>query len=147
MAIDADQSGLQSRSHDFLRRFGLRIKARRRPGFFAGSDSIETRALQPLHPIAPADREAGASGASSGLQFVTVRLEFHSKRRELATSSRIDVTLPASQFGLLSVCWRCRGLSGRDNEYRGSEKQCGGRAAGYPSENRGRFQPIRDMVH
>jgi len=80
-------------------------------------------------------------------QLVTVGLEFHSKRRELATSSRIDVTLPASQFGLLCVCWRRRGLSRRDNEDRGSEKQCGDRAAGYPSEKRGRLQPIRDMVH
>jgi len=79
-------------------------------------------------------------------QLVTLRLPIHSKRGELATSGRVHVTLPASHTGLLSVCRRCCGLPGRE-DHRGSNKQRGDRAPSYPSENRRRLQPIRDIEH
>jgi hypothetical protein len=72
-------------------------------------------------------------------QLMPVRLEFRSQRRKLAASRRTHVTLPASHTGLLCVCRRCRGLSGRENDHRGNEKQSGNRAAGYRSENCGRL--------
>jgi hypothetical protein len=68
---------------------------------------------------------------------MTVRLEFRSNRRKFAASSWIHMTLPARLTGLLCVCRRCCGLSGRE-DHRGSEKQSEDRAATYRSENRGR---------
>jgi hypothetical protein len=66
---------------------------------------------------------------------MTVRLELRSKRRKLAAASWIRMTLPARLTGLLGVCRRCRGLSRRENNYRGNEKQSGNRR----SDNRDRF--------
>jgi len=70
---------------------------------------------------------------------MTVRLELRSKRCQLAAASWIHMTLPARLTGLLCVCRRCRSLSGRNNDYRGSEKQSAHRAAAYRSANRSRL--------
>jgi hypothetical protein len=84
-------------------------------------------------------RSERKQGVIARLQLMTVRLEFRSKRRKLAASSWIHMTLPARLTGLLCVCRRCCGPSGRDNDYCGSEKQSEHRAAANRSENRGRF--------
>src|SRR5208282_3032697 len=101
--------------------------------------SPRQRTEQLLRPACARLRSERMQDVVARLQLMTVRLELRSKRRKLAAASWIHMTLPARLTGLLCVCRRCRGLSRRENDYRGSEKQSEHRAAAYRSENRGRF--------
>jgi len=109
------------------------------------ADSAGCRSRYASNHLTGAHRQRSGRkwGVVARLQLMTVRLELRSKRRKLAASRWIHMTLPARLTGLLCVCRRCCGLSGRENHYRGSEKQSGNRR----SENRSRLQAIHDMVH
>jgi len=103
--------------------------------FAASANFAPTRTEQILRPACARLRSERMQGVVARLQLMTVGLELRSKRRKLAASSWIHMTLPAGLTGLLCICRRCRGLSRRENNYRGSEKQSGNRR----SDNRKRF--------